>query len=231
MFDLFVSFPQSDLISTPFHKQLQHSQTKPQLTTLPGSGFAAALEVWNLNRSPQRGDWWWLGEKQIKMKHVLLGGGFKHFFFHPYLGKWSNLTNIFGMGWNHQPVLLTEETKSPGLFFFASGWSKCYRLSWPPELVGSVGMALWHSLFVLYPLDGIMFYYMSVDFCSINVDINKLVHLFCVGLTSDTQPRCLVATFRKKTQVWLHFGQGLCEPCGWRKKLSGRLCFNPRSEK
>ncbi len=27
------------------------------------------------------------------------------FYFHPYLGKWSNLTNIFQMGWfNHQPV-------------------------------------------------------------------------------------------------------------------------------
>ena len=24
------------------------------------------------------------------------------FNFHPYLGKWSNLTNIFRMGWNHQ---------------------------------------------------------------------------------------------------------------------------------
>ena len=23
----------------------------------------------------------------------------------PYLGKWSNLTNIFEMGWNHQPVI------------------------------------------------------------------------------------------------------------------------------
>ena len=31
-----------------------------------------------------------------------------------------------------------------------------------------------------------MFYYMSVDFCSVNVDINKLLHLFFVGLTSDT---------------------------------------------
>ena len=26
------------------------------------------------------------------------------FCFHPYLGKWSNLTNIFQMGWNHQLV-------------------------------------------------------------------------------------------------------------------------------
>ena len=24
------------------------------------------------------------------------------FYFHPYLGKWSNLTHIFRMGWNHQ---------------------------------------------------------------------------------------------------------------------------------
>ena len=24
------------------------------------------------------------------------------FYFHPYLGKWSILTNIFQMGWNHQ---------------------------------------------------------------------------------------------------------------------------------
>ncbi len=27
------------------------------------------------------------------------------FYFHPYLEKISNLTNIFEMGWNHQPVM------------------------------------------------------------------------------------------------------------------------------
>ena len=32
----------------------------------------------------------------------LLGGDFKHFYFHPYLGKIPILTNIFQMGWNHQ---------------------------------------------------------------------------------------------------------------------------------
>ena len=26
------------------------------------------------------------------------------FYFHPYLGKIPNLTNIFQMGWNHQPA-------------------------------------------------------------------------------------------------------------------------------
>ena len=35
-----------------------------------------------------------------------LGGGFKYFYFQPYLGKWSNLTNIFQRGWNHQLVIL-----------------------------------------------------------------------------------------------------------------------------
>ena len=29
-------------------------------------------------------------------------GGFKYFLFSPILGKWSNLKNIFQLGWNHQ---------------------------------------------------------------------------------------------------------------------------------
>ena len=33
-----------------------------------------------------------------KSTFLLLGGGFKLFFFHPYLGKITNLTNIFEMG-------------------------------------------------------------------------------------------------------------------------------------
>ena len=35
---------------------------------------------------------------------ISLGGGFKHFFITstPTRGKWSKLTNIFQMGWNHQ---------------------------------------------------------------------------------------------------------------------------------
>ena len=41
--------------------------------------------------------------QQMGIDNDILGGGFKYFLFHPYLGKWSNLTNIFQMGWNHQP--------------------------------------------------------------------------------------------------------------------------------
>ena len=40
------------------------------------------------------------------LMHYDLGGGFKYFLFSPRkLGKWSNLTNIFQMGRNHQLVI------------------------------------------------------------------------------------------------------------------------------
>ena len=35
-----------------------------------------------------------------------LGGGFKYFYFRLYLGKISNLTNIFQMGWKDQLVFV-----------------------------------------------------------------------------------------------------------------------------
>ena len=41
----------------------------------------------------------WSNKIQIPWR---LGGGFKCFYFHPYQGKWSNLTKIFHTGWNHQ---------------------------------------------------------------------------------------------------------------------------------
>ena len=50
---------------------------------------------------------YFVGPKEIASAIHSLGGGFKYFYFHPYLGKISILTNIFQMGWfNHQPVQL-----------------------------------------------------------------------------------------------------------------------------
>ena len=40
------------------------------------------------------------------------------FYFHPYLGKWSKLTNIFQMGWNHQ---LGNTWKYYQVFAWATG--------------------------------------------------------------------------------------------------------------
>ena len=63
------------------------------------------------------GTWWhdrcWMpGGSQVRILENLLNvqtwegnrlaGGFKYFYFHPYLGKISILTNIFQLGWNHQ---------------------------------------------------------------------------------------------------------------------------------
>ena len=41
---------------------------------------------------------------------INLGGGFRDFYFHPYLGKISNLTNIFQMGRNHQLEIVRYHT-------------------------------------------------------------------------------------------------------------------------
>jgi len=57
------------------------------------------LEAKKMSSLLQRELFFWHNGFGYKEK---LGGGFKHFFyFYPYLGKWSNLTNIFQMGWNH----------------------------------------------------------------------------------------------------------------------------------
>ena len=47
----------------------------------------------------------WVRHWNLKVDHwnTILGGGFKYVYFHPYLGKIPILTNIFQMGWNHQP--------------------------------------------------------------------------------------------------------------------------------
>ena len=41
-------------------------------------------------------------DRAAKSQPICVDGRWKIFYFHPYLGKWSNLTNIFQLGWNHQ---------------------------------------------------------------------------------------------------------------------------------
>ena len=61
---------------------------------------------------------------------VFVPGDMSFSFFngHPYLGKWSNLTNIFQMGWNHQleEVSLARQNFSPPLHFLAL-WTRATR--------------------------------------------------------------------------------------------------------
>ena len=57
-----------------------------------------------------------------------LGGGFKYFLFSSLPAKWSNLTDIFEMGWNHQLENIRARKKKhirvvPGFFFLLGWWS------------------------------------------------------------------------------------------------------------
>ena len=50
------------------------------------------------------------------------------FYFHHYLGKWSNLTNIFQMGWNHQ--LETDPKQKVALLGNGKDVSKFPCINW-----------------------------------------------------------------------------------------------------
>ena len=75
-------------------------ETKPFGTFWEGQGCNNKLLIlkwfplWIQGR--QKTSWWFL----------------MFFYFHPYQGKWSNLTNIFQLGWNHQ---LEKTCKHPGI--------------------------------------------------------------------------------------------------------------------
>ena len=51
--------------------------------------------------------WWcWVVFERVLINNQVVVSSF--FYFHPYLGKISNLTSIFQMGWNHQPDKLCQ---------------------------------------------------------------------------------------------------------------------------
>ena len=75
---------------------------------------------------------------------ILGGGNSKICCFQPYLRRWSNLTNIFQMGWNHQLEFLCvffsrgvwEQLCSPSIRNWYQLWLVCYsiqflREDWP----------------------------------------------------------------------------------------------------
>ena len=71
-------------------------------------------------------------EKVSRLKYGdFLGGGLKYVFYvHPYLGKRSNLTTIFQMGWfNHQLVLVIYVR-----FFAVGAHESCKALHFPWNL-------------------------------------------------------------------------------------------------
>ena len=67
----------------------------------PGVSLGASLVFFAGNRNPNQFTLN-VGVISPKKSKPCWGVVSKIFYFHPYLGKWSNLTNIFQMGWNNQ---------------------------------------------------------------------------------------------------------------------------------
>ena len=68
----------------------------------------------------------WSFHEHFLSSLAILGGGFKYFFM--FTGKWSNLTNIFQRGWNHQ----LELVEMRWTLFWASPGFALMKLS-PPR--------------------------------------------------------------------------------------------------
>ena len=77
-----------------------------------------------------------MGDKPVNRQDPernLGGGNSSIFYFHPYLGKWSNLTNIFQMGWNHQLGTYLGLSPPPRMQSSPPGWHYIFRFG-DPEL-------------------------------------------------------------------------------------------------
>ena len=93
----------------------------------PSKVFLLRLRVWRLDYYCQC--------RFPKVDSITyLGCGFKYFLFSPYLGKIPILTNIFQMGWNHQPAIVLR--KLP----FGNGSSCRFPFGkLPPQFVDLIG--------------------------------------------------------------------------------------------
>ena len=78
---------------TPTKPVIQASEAGSSLFRLSVERGGKTAPTWAPGKM---GPWW------LPLKNPRLAGGFKHVFFHSYLGRWSNLTNIFPLDRNHQ---------------------------------------------------------------------------------------------------------------------------------
>ena len=82
--------------------------------------------MWGRSIQPPRFGWW---------KTII-------FYVPPYLGKWSNLTNIFHTGWNHQPDYIYHVfTRTPILHLYI-----CFN-QWTPSFLTH---QVWNLVFLLH---------------------------------------------------------------------------------
>ena len=79
---------------------------------LPARGWVTEFQYHQSIATAGEGQWPEFGDGFWDVVWVVVS---IFFYFHPYLGKWSNLTNIFQMGWNHQLVVIGNTLGCPPL--------------------------------------------------------------------------------------------------------------------
>ena len=82
-----------------------YERISPEILCMKFGLVLKKKDPWKVSEYAPSGRWEW-------GIFTNLGGVSNIFYFHPYLGKWSNLTNIFQRGWNHQLVTLHKKIKT-----------------------------------------------------------------------------------------------------------------------
>ena len=102
---------------------LKIGRTTPPKNNLPTIHFQVRTV------SSREGAW----IETFNLERTFLGGGFNYsiFYFYPYLGRWSNLTNIYQMGWNHQLVFVRPLPRCLNLMNLPTSLSSLSRR--PPD--------------------------------------------------------------------------------------------------
>ncbi len=88
---------------------IKGGMTIPNIATFDRGTYSLWFQVWNLDRwsfqwvlTPNCEDCFCMSSGEdwrVTYNHWVVVSNI--FYFHPYLGKWSNLANIFQIGWNH----------------------------------------------------------------------------------------------------------------------------------
>ena len=90
-----LGIPMTSDVRNPWSRQVRRTVTEVKYPSPVGFVSVTAAEV--SSAGPDGVGW------STRLKHIETWVVVSNIFcFHPYLGKWSKLTNIFQMGWNHQ---------------------------------------------------------------------------------------------------------------------------------
>ena len=138
--------------------------------------------------------------------------------FHPDLGKWSNLTNMFQLGWNHQRIMVCQEvlmqmqsnaSQMPIAlqpWIWSSGWRKVMLT----HINGYI--ELWYYIYICPYIIS----FLHRAFANLHA-----LHIYLLNLEAHSHPRQAVqvapgapvpAAQTPGTRAWRHGCNGRCRP-------------------